>query len=99
MNAAVVLLLLMLVGDASAAVANERNPTTLFDPGNYVDSAGVVRSREGRRIGQIEEEVGGSHVLRDSNGRKSGNVVRGFNENELVIRDGDGRRQGTLERR
>jgi len=99
MKAAAVLLLLTLVGGASAASADERDPTILFDPGNYVDAAGVVRSREGRPIGRIEEEVGGSHVLRDSNGRRSGNVVPGFNKNELVIRDSDGRRQGTLERR
>ncbi|MCW2239138.1 hypothetical protein [Azospirillum canadense] len=99
MKSAFVLLLLSIVAGASGAAAAERNPTYLFDPGNHVDEAGLVRSRDGRPIGRIEADVDGIRVLRDTDGRRIGNVVRGFNENELVIRDSDGRRQGTLERR
>lgn len=99
MKSALVLVLLSMVAVMSGAVAAERNPTHLFDPGNHVDDAGLVRSRDSRPIGRIEADAGGSRVLRDTDGRRIGNVVRGFNENELVIRDSDGRRQGTLERR
>ncbi len=96
MKSAAVLLLLSIVAGISGAAADERNPTQLFDSGNQIDADGIVRDRDGRRIGQIEAEVGGSHVLRDNDGRHIGNVVRGFNEGELVIRDKDGRRKGTL---
>ena len=41
----------------------------------------------------------GSHVLRDNDGRHIGSVERGSDEGELVIRDSNGRRQGTLVRR
>jgi len=99
MKAAAVLLLLSIAAGVSGAKADERNPTYLFDPGNHVDDDGVVRSRDGRPIGRIEADVGGSRVLRNNAGDQIGNVVRGFNENELVIRDSDGRRKGTLERR
>lgn len=99
MKIAAVLLLLASVAGGSVAEAEEHNPSQLFDPGNHVDADGVVRDRGGRRVGQVEADVEGSRVLRDNEGRHIGNVVRGFNQNELVIRDGAGRRKGTLERR
>ncbi|MFC5355555.1 hypothetical protein [Azospirillum himalayense] len=97
--AVIALLLSLAIGVASAAAAGERNPTHLFDPGNHVDAAGVVRDRGDRPVGRIEEDVKGSHVLRDNAGRHIGSVERGFAEGELVVRDSEGRRQGTLERR
>lgn len=95
----VVLLLLSCVIGAADATAGERNPTHLFDPGNHVDAAGIVRDRGGRPVGRIEADVKGSHVLRDNAGRHIGSVEQGSAEGELVIRDSEGRRQGTLERR
>jgi hypothetical protein len=47
----------------------------------------------------IEALLDAAGVGRDRDGRRMGNVVRGFNEGELVIRDRDGRRKGTLRRR
>ena len=99
MKPAVIALLLSFAIGAAAAAADERNPTHLFDPGNHVDAAGVVRDRGDRPVGRIEADVKGSHVLRDNAGRLIGSVERGFAEGELVIRDSEGRRQGTLERR
>ena len=99
MKLAVITLLLSFATGAADATASERNPTHLFDPGNYVDAGGVVRDRGGRTVGRIEADVKGSHVLRDNDGRHIGSVERGSAAGELVIRDGEGRRQGTLERR
>lgn len=81
------------------AAADERNPTHLFDAGNHVDAAGIVRDSGGRAIGRIEADAKGSHVLRDNTGRGVGSVDSGPAGNQLVIRDSAGRRQGTLERR
>lgn len=96
MKPAVIALLLSCA--AVTVAAAERNPTPLFDPGNQVDAGGVVHDREGRPIGRIEADIKGSHVLRDNTGRHIGSVERGFAEDELVIRDSEGRRQGTLQR-
>jgi hypothetical protein len=76
MKSAPVLLLLSLVAGIPSAAADERNPTQLFDPGNQVDAGGIVRDRDGRRIGQIEADEGGSHVLRDNDGRRKGMLKR-----------------------
>lgn len=94
----VVIALLLSVASVAAA-ADERNPTHLFDPGSHVDAAGIVRNSGGRPIGRIEADVKGSHVLRDNSGREVGSVEFSSGGNQLVIRDGAGRRQGTLERR
>jgi hypothetical protein len=51
--------------------ATRRSSST---PGNQVDADGIVR--DGRRIGQLEADVEGSHVLRDNNGHRIGNVTR-----------------------
>lgn len=98
MKPAIVALLLAFAA-APAATADERNPTRLFDPGNHVDANGVVRDSDGRALGHIDEGVKDSRVLRDNAGRHIGSVEPGFGEHELVIRNSEGRRQGTLERR
>ena len=99
MKPAIVALLLSMAVATTGAGANERNPTHLFNPGNYVDESGLVRDRGGQPVGRIEADVQGSHVLRDNDGRHIGSVERGFAKGELIIRDSDGRRKGTLERR
>lgn len=88
----IALLFAFAIGAASAA-ADERNPTHLFDPGNYVDATGVVRDRGGWPVGRIEADVEGSHVLRDNAGRHIGSVEPGFAEGELIVRDSEGHRQ------
>lgn len=82
---------------APAGAAEPRYTGNLFNPGNRVDADGVVRDRNGRPVGRIVED-GGGHTLVDSAGRPVGRVEPGFSRGELVIRDGAGRRQGTLER-
>ena len=91
---AVALAFMLLAADE----ADSRNPTQLYDPGNIVDDQGVVRSREGRRVGQIEPEPGGGYALFDNDGKRVGSIEPGFNAGELVIRDSTGRRKGTLGR-
>ncbi|HYH20454.1 MAG TPA: hypothetical protein VD995_17750 [Azospirillum sp.] len=97
--AVLVLALLLSAAGTPASAAGERNPSGLFNPGNSVDTDGVVHDRGGHPVGRIEADTGGGHVLRDNSGRPVGRVEQGPGGRELVIRDGDGRRQGTLERR
>jgi hypothetical protein len=92
---AVALACLLLVAEE---VDTNRSPTQLYDPGNIVDDQGVVRSREGRRVGQIQPDSGGGYALLDNDGRRVGSIEPGFNAGELVIRDSTGRRKGTLAR-
>lgn len=101
MKPVVIAFLLSVVSFAATgvAVADERNPTNLFDPGSHVDATGIVRNSGGRPIGRIEADVKGSHMLRDNTGREVGSVEFSSAGNQLVIRDSAGRRQGTLERR
>ncbi len=89
------LAMLLLAADAG----DSRLANQLYNPGNVVDEQGVVRSRDGGRIGHIGPAENGTFALFDRDGRRVGIVQPGFGANELVIRDAAGRRQGTLGRR
>lgn len=99
MKSVAIALLALFLSTASGAAAGEWSASILYNPGNHVDADGVVRDRRGHRIGTIETDPAGGHVLRDRNGRAVGRIEPGFSKGELVIRDDAGRRQGTLERR
>lgn len=88
-----VALLLVAGGDEMGAASR------LYDPGNVVDAEGIVRGRDGARIGHVRATENGRLDLFDRDGRRVGFVEPGFSADELVIRDGAGRRQGTLGRR
>lgn len=98
-SAALALALFLCVAAVPGAAAGDRTMSALYNPGNHVDADGVVRDPHGQRIGSIETDPAGGHVLLDRDGHAVGRVEPGFGKDELVIRDGGGRRQGTLERR
>ena len=56
----------------------------------------VIRDREGRRVGTIEQGIGDRLIQRDTTGRRTGTIEPGIGD-RLILRDAQGRRTGTVE--